>query len=114
MREFIELGAVPWRETPAQVGDPQYRTNAIRECQTFIQAIRNYLGHEPDGAELAYKGFPCDLGTSYEVICNYDPENSEAISFARRCEREAPATWADGGVRPPPRAGGEFRQRRGR
>lgn len=111
MREFIELGQTPYNETPAQVGDPNYRVNAIRECQSYIQAIRNYLGHEPDGALLGYRGFPHDFGTYYEVVCYYDPAVEAATEYARRCERQAPATWADGGVRPPPREGGRGRGR---
>src|SRR5258708_26025810 len=98
MREYLELGQAPYNEMPAQVGAPHYRTNAIRECQTFIQAIRNYLGPEPEGALLSYKGFPHDFGTYYEVICYYDPALPQSVNYAFRCERESPATWKDGGV----------------
>jgi len=102
MQKFIELGQTPYNETPAQVGDPNYRVNAVRQCQSYIQAIRNYLGHEPDGALLEYRSFAHESGTYYEVICSYDPSVQAARDYASRCARQAPSTWADGGVRPPP------------
>jgi hypothetical protein len=101
MKEYLDLGQCPYEETPAQVGEPNYRTNAIRQCQAYIQAIRNYLGNEPDGAQLLYRNFPHDFGSYFEVVCYYDPANADAVNYARRCEKEAPATWQDGGVRPP-------------
>lgn len=52
------------------------------ECQTFIQAIRNYLGHEPGGARLDTKAFPHKSGTYYEGICYYDPALPEAEDYA--------------------------------
>jgi len=104
MREYVELGQVPWKEKPTLMGEPEYRINAIRECETFIQAIRNYLGHEPTGACLTCKSFPQDSGTEYQVVCYYDEAVLEAIQYARRCERQVPATWEEGGVRKPPRA----------
>ena len=111
MKDYIELGSCPWNEEAVQVGDPDYRTNAIRECQAYIQAIRNYLGQEPDGAALAYRGFSHDFGTYYEVICAYDPELPDSMKYAFRCEKEAPATWADGGVKPPARVAQQRRSR---
>ncbi len=104
-REFIELGQVPWKEKPTPIGDPEYRLNAIRECETFIEAIRNYLGYEPIGAGLSCQAFVHDCGTEYQVVCYYDKDHPEAIQYAHRCERQAPATWEDGGVRCPPRIG---------
>ena len=63
------------------------------------------------GALLDYKGFPHDFGTYYEVVCYYDPARPEAVDYAMRCERQGPATWEDGGVRPPPRTGDRKRGR---
>jgi hypothetical protein len=104
MSEYLTLGQVPYNESAAEPCDPDYRRGAIRECQTYIQAIRNYLGHEPEGALLSYRGFPHDSGTCYEVICTYDAALPEAAEYARYCECHAPRTWAEGGVQPPPQA----------
>ncbi len=109
LRDYIELGPAPYRETPAQVGEPDYRANALRECRAYIQAIRNYLGPEPDGAQLGIKAFPHDFGTYYEVICYYDPDRPASVEYAFDCEGRGPATWDEGGVRPPPRASGRRR-----
>ena len=101
-RQYIELGQAPANEDCAQVGDLNYQVNARRECQSYIQAIRNYLGPEPDGAELSYKSFPHDFGSYYEVVCYYDENKPESVDYAFKCERQAPLTWTDGGVRRPP------------
>jgi hypothetical protein len=110
MRKYVELGQAPWNEKPTPVGDSEYRVCAIRECETFIQAIRNYLGHEPTGACLDRKSFQHDFGTEYQVVCYYDETVPEAVQYARRCERQVPATWEEGGVRPPPTTGQCVRQ----
>jgi hypothetical protein len=101
MKKDIELGQVPYHEMPALPGEPNYRRHAIGACQTYLQAIRNCLGPEPEGALLAYRGVPHPLGTAYKVICQYDTDLPEALAYAWRCVRQRPATWAEGGVRPP-------------
>jgi hypothetical protein len=68
-----------------------------------IQAIRHCLGREPEGAELAVKNVDYDIGVYYEVVCYYNEGDETAADYAFRCERKAPRTWAEGGVRPPPR-----------
>jgi hypothetical protein len=101
MREYIELGSTPYNEECVQIGDSNYRVNAIRECRHYIQAIRTYLGMEPDGAHLTYKAFPHDMGSYYEVILRYDPEDERAVEYAHKCEAKAPATWDDAGMQAP-------------
>ena len=100
-REYIELGSAPYDEQCAQVGDDNYATNAMRECRQYIQAIRNYLGQEPDGAELGVKRFNHEYGGYWEVVVYYDSDDEKAAEYAQKCEAKAPATWADGGVTPP-------------
>ena len=79
MREFIELGQVPYNETPAQVGDANYRVNAIRECQSYIQAIRNYLGYGLPQADLIQEG---NIGLM-KAVRRFDPERGvRLVSFA--------------------------------
>ncbi len=107
MRDFVELGQVPWRETPTPMSDPAYRQNALRECEALIWSIRNYLGYEPTGACLTVKTFEHEFGTEYQVVCYFDKNRADAVDYARRCERQTPATWADGGVRAPERSGEE-------
>lgn len=106
MSDYLELGQAPANEECAQIGDPNYRTNAIRECRAYIQAIRNYMGMEPDGAYLTYKSFPHDFGLFYEVVVRYDPENEAAVTYAFKRESKAPLTWEEGSVAPPARERG--------
>lgn len=93
MRNYFCLGASPSEEDCAQVGQPGYRKQAWAECQRFIQLIRDTLGPEPEGAELATKSFDHDFGVYYEVVCWFDIENQAAREYALRCDRDAPTMW---------------------
>lgn len=101
MREHITLGPCPYEEIPARLGEPNYRANVFRQCRSYIQAIRNLLGNEPEGAELGLKSFEHELGEYLEVVCYYDPKNELALHYALRCEAEGPATYAQAGMKPP-------------
>lgn len=105
-REFIQLGQVPYGEVGEDIDSPNYRVNAKRECQTYIQAIRNYVGPVPEGAELVTRAFLHEFGRYFEVVCYYDPANPDAEQYALNCERQVPRTWAEGRVKRPPRETG--------
>ena len=96
MRDYLNIGSSPAEESCVQVGCDDYSTLARAECKRYIDAIRLALGPEPDGARLAIKGFPHDFGTYYEVICYYDDENEDAVTYAFKCESDAPVTWPAG------------------
>ncbi|MDZ4858053.1 MAG: hypothetical protein SGI88_03650 [Candidatus Hydrogenedentes bacterium] len=100
-RAYLELGASPSDEKCAQVGDANYRENAVKECQAYIQAIRNVCGPEPEGARLSYRSFPHDFGPYYEAVCYYDEDNQAAVDYAFMCDEKAPPTWEDGKVAAP-------------
>jgi hypothetical protein len=93
MRDYFSIGQTPSEEDYAQVGQPDYRQKALEECQRFIELIHTTLGPEPAGAELAIKSFPHDFGTYYEVVVWFERDDAEAISYAARCEDDAPRTW---------------------
>ena len=63
MRDYFSIGPTPSEEDCAYVGQPDYRRKAIAECSRFIELIRERLGSEPAGVELAIKSFPHDFGT---------------------------------------------------
>ena len=65
----------------------------MEECQRFIELIRETLGPEPEGAELAIKSFPHDFGTYYEVVIWFDPNDAVALAYAVRCDDDTPRTW---------------------
>ncbi|MDO8490833.1 MAG: hypothetical protein Q7T04_02315 [Dehalococcoidia bacterium] len=95
-RDFVSIASAPYEEECVQVeptGD--YIGPMKAECRRFLDLIRKKLGPEPEGAYLSVKGNPHDFGTYYEVVCNYDDENEEAVAYAYRCESDAPKTWDD-------------------
>jgi hypothetical protein len=108
-RPFIALGSVPRKESPTKFGEPEFRLNVLRQCEAYIQAIRNFVGREPEGAELECKVFDGDRGMYYEVVCTYDQTNVEAEAYALRCERDGPHTWSEGSIMPPARVAGRSR-----
>lgn len=93
MRDYFSLGATPVDEPCAQVGAPNYRTEALKECRRFVALLRRTFGPEPEGAELRIKDFPHDFGTYYEVVCHFETDNAAARAYALRCDAETPATW---------------------
>jgi hypothetical protein len=101
MRAYLELGPAPCNEQSAEVGTHDYWDRAVNECRAYAEAIRRKLGREPDGAVLTVNSFRRGLGTYYQVVCHYDQDSPNAIEYAMRCKRDAPATWAEVGMRPP-------------
>jgi hypothetical protein len=93
MRDYLTIGSAPCDEDCAQVGQPDYTWQARKECQRFIQLIREKLGPEPEGACLAIKSFPHEFGEYLEVVCHFDTDVRDAVDYAYRCESETPATW---------------------
>lgn len=90
---YIEIGAGPCEEECAQVGDKDYCTRAMDECNRFIDLIRKKLGPEPDGAKLKVMGFQHEFGTYHEVVCQYDDLKQESADYAYKVEANAPTHW---------------------
>ena len=95
MQDFLNIGSTPPDETCAQIGEVDYDRKSRIECNLYIEALREKLGDEPDGARLAIKGFDHDFGRYYEVVCHYNDENEEATEYAYKCESDGPLTWAE-------------------
>ena len=89
----IALGAVPARESSAQVGDTGYAERAFVECRRFMTLLRHVIGPEPEGARLRIQRSEPDFGSYLEVVVEYDNENNVAHAYAIRCDREAPTRW---------------------
>ena len=93
MSNYIEIGATPYDEECAQVGEPNYRQLARIECNAFIAQLRRMFGPEPEGAQLRVKSFSHDFGSYHEVVCYFDPDNEASTEYAFQCEGEGPAEW---------------------
>ena len=91
--DYLYIGPSPYEEDCVQVGTRDYHTKAMAECRRFRALIKKKLGVPPQGARLVIKGNPHDLGSYYEVCVEFDDDNAEAVEYALKCEREAPATW---------------------
>lgn len=98
MRDYLMISSSPAEEDCVQVGEDNYRRNALRECMAFKKALCKKLGEPPKGAELAIKAFPHDFGTYHEVVCYFDDNNKEAFEYALKCESDFPMTWAEVGT----------------
>jgi hypothetical protein len=89
----ISLGAVPARESCAQLGETGYAERAFAECQRYEALLRAAIGPEPPGARLRIRRSAPDLGSYLELVVEYDDENVIARAYAIRCDREAPTKW---------------------
>jgi hypothetical protein len=93
MQTYLSLAPAPVEEDCAQVGTPDYHTQAHAECRRFIALLRTKFGPEPDGARFAIKSFPHDFGNYLEVVCYFDETLPVSVEYAYRCEADLPATW---------------------
>jgi len=86
-QDYITIGSAPVEEDCASVGEPGYARQARAECVRFIEAIRQALGPEPEGADLRMMGFDHDFGRYYEVCCWYDtiPPSVTPSATSWRC-----------------------------
>jgi hypothetical protein len=89
----ISLGAVPARESFAQVGETGYEERAFAECQRYEALVRQAIGPEPQGARFRIRRSAPDYGSYLELVVEYDDENIIARAYAIRCDREAPTRW---------------------
>ncbi len=87
------IGSAPAYESCAQLGSDGYTERAWRECRALIRQLIRMHGEPPVGARLGIKSCPHDFGTYYEVVCYFDPEDSEATGYAYRCEDGLPEYW---------------------
>ena len=94
MKDWIDLGSAPREEQCAQVGTPDYRELAHRECRAYISQLRRLFGEEPEGARLEIRANPHDFDTYYSVVCGTTPQRRRP-EYAFRCEAESPAEWDD-------------------
>lgn len=93
MRDYLEIGSAPAGEDCSQVGSEGYADKARKECRALINQLRRIVGPESGTAHLSIKSFPHDYGSYYEVVCHFDDDDSAAVEYAFKCERELPENW---------------------
>lgn len=93
MQEEIMFGPTPSDEKCAQIGDHNYRRNALLECHTLIRQIRRQFGQEPEGCELHIASCLHDFGTYFEVAITFDTTKKPSVKYAFDLDRELPKKW---------------------
>ncbi len=103
MKITVSLGSSPWGETCVQVGQQDYATRAMRECEAFrAQLVRVYLAAFgsalPNGAAVKVMQCPHDFGTYFEVHGVFEDTDTEAGDAVMWLEDNSPEVW-DGEAR---------------
>lgn len=96
MREYMEIGPVPYDEECAQVGaeDYNYRVRAEIEIKAYIDLLeRTFPEALKKNINFKAKWFPHDFGTYGEVCMFWDTDNEEADEYVYEIERNLPSNW---------------------
>lgn len=101
--ESIGLGPAPAEEDCASTLDPDFAQANRAECLAYIQAIKRVCGNPPPGARLRISENNREYGIYREVEVVYDSDNQTSAEYARKCDEDAPTTWAEASMEPPSR-----------
>jgi len=93
MRDAVSLGATPYGEACASVGDEDYMKRARAECRAYIGQLTRMFGELPDGCRLIIRSCPHDFGSYLDVEAVFDSDNEPAVRFAYRMEDGLPELW---------------------
>lgn len=92
--EYIEIGATPYDEDCAQVGSENYRKDAMKEMDAYINQLnRAFTEAESWGIRFKQKWFNHDFGSYGEVCIYWNNENEDADIHAYEIERNLPSNW---------------------
>lgn len=91
--EKLYLGPTPAEEPCAQVGQINYREQALKECRAYLRQLARHFGEPPPETRFALTRETHDFGTYFEVVVWYDPEDEASREFAFRTEDDLPARW---------------------
>jgi hypothetical protein len=95
VEEYIELGPVPAGEECAQVGEPNFATDARAECVRYKEQLERMFPTDGKNNRFKIKSFPHDFGSYYEVCCTFDPADVASVDFAYNVEANLPEYWGD-------------------
>jgi hypothetical protein len=93
MTEIIEiLETTPESEKCAQVGEPNYYTDARLEIQAFVDQTERELGPRP-GGHFKTRSNPHDFGSYLTVEYVYNPDSEAQAEYAMKVESYMPENW---------------------
>lgn len=95
MRDYMTIGSSPVDEKCVNVGEENYESRSLDECNKYIALIRKKLGPEPHAAQLRTKLFPHDFGSYREVVCYFDDKEPASVAYSLACEAHGPQMWSD-------------------
>lgn len=93
MTDHMSIGCTPSGEKCTGVGDPNYHSLAMAECQRFMAQLHKTFGQPPPGARLHIHANNHDFGVYHEVCVVYDDSNEKATNYAFKLEAECPEYW---------------------
>lgn len=96
MRDYLNIGSVPFDCPCAQVGRPNYAELSRVECRAFTNQCKRLLFTEfgkDYKCEVRPKSFPHDFGSYLEVVAFYDDNSSAATEQAFWLEANMPESW---------------------
>ena len=92
--EYIEIGPTPYDENCAQVGDDDYRKDAKKEMDVYINQLnRTFIDAKSKGIAFKQRWFDHDFGAYGEVCIYWNTENEIADEYAYVIERNLPSDW---------------------
>lgn len=90
-RDYLEIGPTPTEEDCIPAG--QNPVEERRECQRFINLLREMFGEERGTARLIIRSNPHDLATYLEVAVSYQVEDEIGFDYALAIENYTPRFW---------------------
>lgn len=100
MSNYINLDPCPVNEYCEKVGNPNYHSLAIVQCERWKKQLEKHFDPIPDGVWLKVKEFPHDFGSYYEVVAYYLEERDEEGNnpnedFVVNMQDNLPLKWED-------------------
>jgi hypothetical protein len=93
MRDTLYLGACPYGEDGASVGQDGYMRQARKECRAYIGQLKRMLGEPPEDCSLVIRSNPHDFGTYLSVEAQFNTMAGQ--DYALMCDNKQPELWDD-------------------
>jgi hypothetical protein len=101
-KEILNLAPTPLDENCSEVGDINYREEALKEIHAFINQLRRQFGKEPEGCRYKITSNRHDFGTYYDldIVFYADDENeTETEKYAYNVENNLPYNWDEEAIK---------------
>lgn len=86
MKELVYIGSSPAEEDCAQAGTEDFTIRNKRECMAYLHQLQRVYGLVPHGARLFIRTELHDFGPYREVVCEFDPDEEQAVDYAYAVE----------------------------